>query len=163
MRTLAGTWRKHVEATSFKAFRTLGFLRRNFRDCNKSVREQTYTTMVRPTLEYAPAAWDPYTSDQINQRRAARFVSNNCRDKTPGCVTAMVKSLGWEPLKECRKSHRLIMMYMYKVMHGLVCIPESSYMVQTSDSRTRGANRLIQHHTNIAAYKQSFFPRTIQE
>ena len=51
---------------------------------------------------------------------------------------------------------------MYKVMHGLVCIPESSYMVQTSDSRTRGANRLIQHHTNIAAYKQSF-PRTIQE
>ena len=48
-------------------------------------------------------------------------------------------------------------------MHGLVCIMESSYMVQTSDSRTRGANRLIQHHTNIAAYKQSFFPRTIQE
>ena len=122
--------------------------------------------MVRPTLEYASAAWDPYTCDQINQldkvqRRAARFVSNNYRDKTPGCVTAMVKSLGWEPLKERRKSHRLIMMY--KVMHGLVCIPESSYMIQTSDSRTRGANRLIQHHTNIAAYKQSFFSRTIQE
>jgi len=59
--------------------------------------------------------------------------------------------------------YRLIMMY--KVMHGLVCIPESSYMymVQTSDSRTRGANRLIQHHTNIAVYKQSFLPRTIQE
>ena len=30
------------------------------------------------------------------------------RDKTPGCVTAMVKSLGWEPLMERRKSHRLI-------------------------------------------------------
>jgi len=72
----------------------------------------------------------------------------------------MVKSLGWEPLKERRKSHRLIVMY--KVMHGLVCIPESSYMVQTSDSRTRGDNRRIQHHTNIAAYKQSF-PCTIQE
>ena len=55
------------------------------------------------------------------------------------------------------------MMYMYKVMHGLVCIPESSYIVQTSDSRTRGANKLIQHHTKIAIYKQSFFPRTIQE
>jgi hypothetical protein len=45
-------------------------------------------------------------------------------------------------VKERIKSHRFIMMY--KVMHGLVCIPESSYMVQTSDSRTRGANRLIQ-------------------
>jgi hypothetical protein len=107
------SWRKHVEATSSKASRTLGFLRRNFRDCNKSVSEQAYTTMVRPTLEYASLAWDPYTSDQINkldkvQRRAARFVSNNYRDKTPGCVTAMVKSLGWEPLKERPKSHRLI-------------------------------------------------------
>ena len=48
--------RKHVEATSSKASRTLGFLHRNFRDCNKSVREQAYTTMVRPTLEYASAA-----------------------------------------------------------------------------------------------------------
>ena len=108
------SWRKHVEATSSKASRTLGFLRRNFRDCNKSVREQAYTSMVRHTLEYASAAWDSYTSDQINkldkvgQRRAARFVSNNYRDKTPGCVTAMVKSLGWEPLKERPKSHRLI-------------------------------------------------------
>jgi hypothetical protein len=105
-------------------------------------------------------------SFQINQldkvqRRAARFVSDYYRDKTPGCITAMVKSLGWEPLKERRKSHRLIMMY--KVMHGLVCIPESSNMVQTSDSRTSDAIRLIQHYTNIAAYKQSFFPRNIQE
>jgi hypothetical protein len=59
--------------------------------------EQAYTTVVRPTLEYASAAWDPYISDQINQldkvqRRAARLVSDNYRDKTPGCVTAMVKS-----------------------------------------------------------------------
>jgi hypothetical protein len=65
---------------------------------------------------YASAAWDPYASDQINkfdkvQRRAARFVSNNYRDKTPGCVTAMVKSLGCEPLTEHRKSHKFIMMY----------------------------------------------------
>jgi hypothetical protein len=71
-----------------------------------------FTTMVQPTLEYASAAWDPYASDQINkfdkvQRRAARFVSNNYRDKTPGCVTAMVKSLGCEPLTEHRKSHKL--------------------------------------------------------
>jgi hypothetical protein len=36
------SWRKHVEATSSKASRTLGFMRRNFRDCNKSVREQAW-------------------------------------------------------------------------------------------------------------------------
>jgi hypothetical protein len=102
--------------------------------------------------------WSISASQSVSQNSEGHV---ECSTKTPGCVTAMVKSLGWEPLKERRKSHRLIMMY--KVVHGLVCIPESSYMVQTSDSRTRGANRLIQHHTNIAAYKQSFFPRTIQE
>jgi hypothetical protein len=31
--------------------------------------EQAYTTVVRPTLEYASATWDPYISDQINQKR----------------------------------------------------------------------------------------------
>ena len=56
-----------MEATSSKASMTLGFLSRNFRDCNKSVREQSYTTMVRPTLEYASAAQEPYTCNQINQ------------------------------------------------------------------------------------------------
>ena len=64
--------------------------------------------MVRPTLEYASAARDSYISAQINQldkvqRRAARFVSDNYRDKTPGCITAMVKSLGLERLKGAPK------------------------------------------------------------
>ena len=67
-----------MEATSSKASRTLGFLHRNFRDCNKSVRKQTYTTMVRPTLEYASAAWHPYPTDQINQQQLQRQNPRMC-------------------------------------------------------------------------------------
>ena len=40
------------------------------------------------------------------QKRAARFVHNNYTDRTPGCVTNMVKSLKWENLEDRRKSAR---------------------------------------------------------
>ena len=154
------TWRKHVEATAAKASRTLGFLRRNLRECSKPVREAAYTSMVRPTLEYASSAWDPYTTEDINrldkvQRRAARFVANNSTDRTPGCVTAMVNSLGWETLTQRRLHHRLIMMY--KTIHGDVDTPEAASIVKTGDKRTRGAHRL---HLPLTSSKFTSFPST---
>ena len=160
------TWRKHVEATAAKASRTLGFLRRNLRECSKPVREAAYTSMVRPTLEYASSAWDPYTTEDINrldkvQRRAARFVANNYTDRTPGCVTAMVNSLGWETLTQRRLHHRLIMMY--KTIHGDVDTPEAASIVKTGDRRTRGAHRLHLPFTSVKVYKLSFYPRTIHD
>ena len=96
-------WEKHTQATAAKASRTLGFLRRNFRDCSKQVRATTYKSMVRPTMEYASTSWDPYKTEDVNcldkvQRRAARYARNNYTERTPGCVTAMVSSLGWESL-----------------------------------------------------------------
>jgi hypothetical protein len=44
---------KHIDNTVSKAYRTMGFIRRNLRDCTKPVKAATYTTMARPTLEYA--------------------------------------------------------------------------------------------------------------
>ena len=46
-------WSKHIDNTVSKANRTMGFIRRNLRDCTKPVKAATYTTMARPTLEYA--------------------------------------------------------------------------------------------------------------
>jgi hypothetical protein len=68
--------------------------------------------MVRPTMEYASSAWDPTNRKKIGnlekvQTRAARFVFNNYKDRTPGCVTKMVESLKWEKLEEMRKTNRL--------------------------------------------------------
>ena len=95
------------------------------------------------------------------QRRAARYACNNYTERTPGCVTAMVSSQGWESLQDRRKMHRLTMLY--KIKHNLVEIPESESIVRSNNSRTRGAQRLFVPYTNITVYKMSFFPRTIQE
>ena len=159
-------WEKHTQAIAANASRTLGFLRCNFRDCSKQVLATTYKSMVRSTMEYASTSWDPYKTEDVNcldkvQRRTARYACNNYTERTPGCVTAMVSSLGWESLQDRRKMHRLTMLY--KKRHNLVEMPESESIVRSKDSRTQGAQRLFVPYTNVTVYKMSFFPRTIQE
>jgi hypothetical protein len=59
------SWNDHIQQTSAKASRSVGFLQRNLRGCPQDVKAQAYTTLVRPVLEYASTVWDPYTLQQI--------------------------------------------------------------------------------------------------
>jgi hypothetical protein len=43
-----------------KGNRTLGFIRRNLKDWTRTVKETSYTAIVRPTIEYAATVWDPH-------------------------------------------------------------------------------------------------------
>ena len=59
-----------------------GVVRRNLHNCPRSVRETTYKSLVRPTLEYGSAAWDLYYEKDIQkleriQRKTARFCAGN--------------------------------------------------------------------------------------
>ena len=47
------SWSTHVEDVAARWNRTVGSLRRDFRECTPKVKSATCTTMVRPTLEYA--------------------------------------------------------------------------------------------------------------
>ena len=75
------SWDKHVDNVAAKGNRTLGFNRRNLKECTRTVKETSYTAIVRPTIEYAATVWDPTSQSKIKaleniQRRAARFVTN---------------------------------------------------------------------------------------
>ena len=92
---------------------------------NEQVRESSYLTILRPTLEYAAMVCDSTTQTLIQtlenvQRRAARFVINDYTSRTPGCVTSMLTSLEWQTLEQRRRISRLVMMY--KIQHQLVDI-----------------------------------------
>ena len=55
---------------------------------------------VLPTLNYASAACDPYLTGDVDQpekvqRRGARYVKNNHHDRSPGCVTNMLRDFQW--------------------------------------------------------------------
>ena len=61
-----------------RANKLLGLLKRNLLTCHRRVKEAAYLGLVRPLLEYASQAWDPYTDNLSNkiektQRRAARL------------------------------------------------------------------------------------------
>jgi hypothetical protein len=44
---------------------SIGFLRRSIHACPKEVKEAAYTTLVRPSIEYASAVWGPFNKNQI--------------------------------------------------------------------------------------------------
>jgi hypothetical protein len=92
------SWDRHIDNVAAKGNRTLVFIRRNLRECIKQVRETSYLTILRPTLEYAAMVWDPTIQTLIQtlenvQRRTARLVINDYTSRTQGCVTSMLTSL----------------------------------------------------------------------
>ena len=158
------SWDQRIQNTVGKANRTIGFLRRNLRDCTR-VKDLTYKTMVRPILEYSSTVWDPHQQANIKcleqvQRRAARYVFNDFSSRTPGCVTKMLDDLNWEPLEVRRRHNRLSMLY--RIEHGLVDIPGNRYLSR-SDCRTRGSGKFFQERITNSTYSISFFPRTARD
>ena len=157
-------WTEHICNIRAKSCKTLGFLRRNLQGCRPDVKSAAYSTMVRPTLEYAATVWDPYQQTHIQslesvQRRAARFVKENFYERSPGCVTTMLRDLQWESLETRRLKSRLVMMF--KIKHDLIDVPATSYLT-SGDARTRGSS-YRQPTASRDVYKYSFFPRTIRD
>ena len=157
-------WSEHIDRTAAKGHRTVGFLRRNFSSCSTAAKAATYTTMVRPILEYASVVWDPTASNDIKklemvQRVAARYAKNNYKRET-GTVTNLLHELAWQTLEERRKSARLQMLY--KIHTGLVDLDSNAFYCW-ADRRTRGI-RLFQERTeSLPQFHLSFFPRTLRD
>ena len=61
------TWSRYKAITAGKANRVLAFLRRNINGCSTKAKAVSYTTMVRPIMEHASAAWDPRLQKDISQ------------------------------------------------------------------------------------------------
>ena len=69
-----------------KEKKTLGFLKRNLKQCSSYTKEKACKALARPTVEYSSSAWDCYTGKNIVQvemvqRRAARWVLSRYKDE----------------------------------------------------------------------------------
>ena len=179
-------WNAHINIICGKASSTLGFLRRNLRHCSRSCRKNAYLSLVRSTLEYGAIVWDPFLQGDIDrvervQRRAARFICQDYRSRTPGSISSMLKDLDLQTLQARRKELRLT--FLYKVVDGLVpAMPASNFVeaktirkrriratrysdyecnnaIQKFETNNSRCLNLIQCRTPI--YQNSFFPRTV--
>jgi hypothetical protein len=98
------------------------------------IKEQAHQTLVRPLVEYASTVWNPYAKTEINkieavQRRAARYVVNNQRNRSS--VSNVLQRLKWRPLANRRKDAILRLMMMYKIDRELVSITNENRLILT--------------------------------
>ena len=131
----------HISKIARKANSTMGFLRRNLKECPPKLKEIAYFSMVRSLLEYSCPVWDPYRQGDIdklkkNQRAAARFVTNNYQHKSS--VTALIQDPGWTDLQTRRKNFRLTSLC--KILNGLIAVPVSD-LLTPADKRSRGGHK----------------------
>ena len=116
-------WSKHIAKTASKASSTLGFVRRNLKNCPISCRKTAYIALVRSVLEYGSVVWDPYLTRDIDkleriQRNGARFITGDYKSRHEGAVTNMLKDLDLPTLQDRRTNAKLV--FLYKVVKALV-------------------------------------------
>ena len=94
-------WNRHIADITGRADKLLGLLRlrRKLSTCDRRVKEAAYLGLVRPLIEYASQAWDPFTDNLSNEiermkRRAARFITSDYQNCELGSVTKFLKNLG---------------------------------------------------------------------
>ncbi len=158
------SWDKHVNKITNKANRSLGFVKGNMYACSPSVKQAAYKTLVRPHLEYASAAWDPYlkkhtTQIEKVQNRAARFVSNDYLWTTS--VSGLMASLHWQSLEARRNIHRLMVLHNILNNNSPIIVPP--YIQHQQRQLRSSTSCYIQPQARINIYRMSFFPRTIAD
>lgn len=155
------SWHQQTHKATSKANRNLGFIKRNLKTKNQTVKQLAYQAIVRPTLEYASTIWSPHQKELINkiemvQRRAARYVTGNYQHQAS--VTTMLEQLGWQTLESRRQQARIILGY--KILNGLVAVPANQLI--PAPVTTRGHSlRFTQISARTNYYKFTFFPQFI--
>ena len=155
------SWNSHIDNISKKGHNTLNFLQRNIVNCPQNIKSLSYSTLVRPQLEYCAAVWDPHTkrnTDKLEsvQRKAARFVTYDfCRRSS---VSAMLTTLEWKTLEERRRHIKLTLLF--KIVNNLVDIKPT--MLNQSTAHLGEHHRYIVPYARTLLYKHSFFPSAIR-
>ena len=158
-------WSAHVSMTAAKANKSLGTIQRNLWNCSKNVSNYIY---IPSTTEagICKCGLDPFLKKHISalervRCKAAQSSSQNYNRYAS--VTDMIKDLGWATLETRRRQSRLTLMY--KLTHGLIDIDTRKYLIQHSESRTRGSHQFKFRvpYANKDVFKFSFFPKTIAD
>ena len=159
------SWNVQVQKVKAKGTKTLNMVRRNFtKGTNEKIREQIYTSLVRPTLEYGSVAWDPHQANRIQmlesvQNKGARYVTQEWSRYSS--ISEIKDKLGWCTLQQRRYVNRLS--FFFKSVNNLHGHSLPPYV--TRQKRASKNHHTYSYHTLRArtdAYLHSFLPRTIR-
>lgn len=159
-------WDAHIDNVCAKAYKKQCFLRRKLGSCDYKVKLAAYKTLVRPVLEYASLAWNPYLKKDIDkveriQRLSARFIFSDFRRLSS--VSEMLNKCGLEPLECRRRIARLA--FFYKLCNNESGLNKECYILPPPQRSAR-----LNHSKTVRPYapknntfKYSFFVRTIED
>ena len=129
----------HINQVTGKMYNLLANMKIAFTYIDASMVRKIITTFIRPTLEYAAVAWNPYHQKDKNkieriQRAATRWVPE-FRDLS---YEERLQALNLTTLEARRKRGALITLY--KCTTGIIDIDKEDF-IQPSSRRTRGHNK----------------------
>ena len=151
----------HIQSTINKANSMTGIIRRTFTYLNKNSLVKLYCALVRPHVEYGVKIWFPYLKRQSVavekvQRRATKIL-NELQYLT---YTEKMKKLSLPSLKYRRI--RGDMIFVYKLMNGLVNIDWHDFFTMTKSDITRGAkHKLFVRYSRTSMRKYTFSNRAV--
>ena len=131
-------WSTHINTITNKSNYKLGFLRRNLSRCSQKLKETSYLSLVRPTLEYATSVWDTRLAKYQNsleavQRKAPIFVQGYYKRRDS--PSKMFNDLGWRTLEASRKDS--IRQLMYNIPHNNTAVSAEELGMVAADGRTK--------------------------
>ena len=159
------SWKGQVQNVKAKGTKTLNMVRRNFtKGTNANIREQIYTSLVRPTLEYGSVAWDPHQANRIQmlesvQNKGARYVTQEWSRYSS--ITDIKDKLGWCTLQQRRYVNRLSFFFKsVNNLHGHSLPPHVTRQKRASKNHHAYSYHTLRARTD--AYLHSFLPRAIR-
>jgi hypothetical protein len=130
----------------------------NIHSCSKEVKATAYTTLVRPSFEYASAVWEPFNKNQISQLDYNEELHDDDHDWiTFKTRISYINNLQLKMRIPWTKARSVLM---YKILHNLVEI-HAEHLLIPSDSRTRGMTAFRAIYTRADVYRFSFFRHTM--
>ena len=161
-----GTWGKHIDLITKKAFNRVNILRKFKFILDRKTLEKIYLTYIRPLLEYGDVIWDTkalYLTKKLEnvQIEAARIVTGSTRLVS---IDKLYVETGWERLSVRREQHRLV--YFYKMVNNLTpnylaeLVPQSFENIH--EHNTRNSSIIPPVRSRTALYSNYFLPQTVR-
>ena len=161
------TWSDHINNLISKGAKCVGLLHRISRDVPRECLEILYKSMIRPILEYGDIIFDGCTDTSSKrlenvQRQAALTCTGAFRHTKHA---NLLEELGWPPLSQRRKQHRLNVMF--KLQRGLAPPYLQNLCPPLTRDRTpynlRTGSNITMPQQKTSTYQRSYFPQSIKD
>ena len=156
-------WSSHVSNICNKTRRLIGILyRRFYKHSSPNTLLRLYTSFIRPHLEYAAAAWDPFLKKDIALLEdVQKFALRVCTKTWDTSYDDLLLTSHLPPLQERRQQSKL--RNLFNIINELTFFPDAPTQVrqQIYPRRSVHARAIVPLQSHSLQYYNSFFPSAI--